>query len=138
MVYIILVCGCRYYDDVEIISSVLGVFRKNRKDIKIIQGGSGRVDTVALAYQEYFRLKGETYRPDKKKFGTVAESFRNQKMIDIGQPNVILAFHKNIKTSKATIDIIRKGLDSDISTYLIPGLPNTKYKITTDDLENFQ
>lgn len=136
-IYTILVCGSRHYDDAEVIASILGSFRRTCKDgvVKIIQGGCGGADTIALAYQEQCKLDGETFKADWKKFGKAAGPFRNQKMIDMGRPNIILAFHKNIKSSKGTLDMLRRGQENDIPTYLIPGAANSIKKFEAADLE---
>lgn len=98
---IILVCGDRHYDDIETIYSVLRSFQRihgvsasvsvsasadeneNASKLKIIQGGCGGADTIALKYQEQFKLEGTTYKADWKKFGRAAGPFRNRGMMSL-------------------------------------------------------
>ncbi len=44
---------------------------------------------------------------------------RNQKMIDEGQPDVVLAFTNDLKKSKGTKDMVQKAKSAGIPTYVI-------------------
>lgn len=52
--------------------------------------------------------------------GRAAGPLRNQRMIDEGKPEAILAFHRNIRESKGTRDMVLRGLKHGIPTYVIP------------------
>ena len=43
-------------------------------------------------------------------------------MLSVGKPNVVIAFHTDIKHSKGTADMIRISLKARIKTYLHNGL----------------
>ena len=53
---VILICGDRYYDDVETISSVLTKCRQKYGSITIIQGGCSGADTISGAYASYNKI----------------------------------------------------------------------------------
>ena len=126
--------GDRYYDDVDSISDILGTYRKKNSKLKIIQGGAGGADTIALAYAERFGLEKQTFKADWEKYGKGAGPIRNQEMLDQGDPSLVLAFHNDIRSSKGTKDMIRRSVKNNILTILV----SKNLKITRIDKLNLE
>ena len=56
---------------------------------------------------------------DWTKFGTKAGPIRNREMLDL-QPDLVIAFHRNLKKSKGTIDTVMEANRRGIPVWLIP------------------
>lgn len=55
-------------------------------------------------------------RRDKSKYWKAAGPFRNTKMLVEGQPELVLAFHNNIESSKGTADMVKKSIKAGVET----------------------
>jgi len=90
----ILVCGGREYDDWFQFCGWMDAITKKAapKDITIIQGGAKGADFLARVWAKYVRINSEEYPANWKKHGKGAGPIRNQKMLDEGKPDVVIAF----------------------------------------------
>lgn len=61
-------------------------------DITIISGGARGVDTLAIDWAIVHWCKFEEFKADWSLHGKSAGVIRNQKMLDVGCPDVVLAF----------------------------------------------
>ena len=80
-------------------------------DTVIIHGGARGVDTLAGQIAEIRGLEVNVVPADWKKLGKAAGNIRNQQMLT-RKPDLVLAFHRSIWTSKGTkhmIEIARKA-----------------------------
>ena len=131
--YVIVVTGDRCYSDVDLISEVLGIYRKKYPKLEIIQGGATGVDTIALTYAQHFKIPCQSFKANWKMWGRAAGPLRNQEMLDDGNPSLVLAFHNNISKSKGTKDMIKRCVDRHVLVLLIDNtrklVPVTKLNV---------
>jgi len=58
----------------------------------IIQGGAKGADECARRWANEHSVGCETYHADWKKYGKAAGPIRNRKMLDLGNPDLVIAF----------------------------------------------
>jgi hypothetical protein len=76
----------------------------------IIQGGADGADECARIYAGAYSVECITFAADWKKHGKAAGPIRNQKMIDEGKPECVLAF----PGGRGTADMVRRAMASGI------------------------
>lgn len=124
----ILVCGATYFTDYELFHDELCriIYEKGHVkhmypfevfDIEIISGMAKGADTLAVQFAKQYNLPLHEFPADWNKYGKGAGPVRNQKMIDEGHPDLIVAFP--MKISKGTRDMINRGLMEDIEVIVI-------------------
>ena len=88
----VLVCGGRQFTDHELLNWHLDwLWNVSRGIDTIIQGGCGGADALARVYAKARSIRLETYYPDWDRFGKSAGPIRNQRMIDQGKPDIVVA-----------------------------------------------
>jgi len=112
----VIVCGSRFWKDVDIIRREL---EKLPPDTIIIHGGANGADRIAGKIATQLGFKVVVFEAEWDKYGKAAGVIRNQRMIDEGKPDLILAFHNNILQSKGTKDMLLRGLHYGIPVKLI-------------------
>ena len=123
----VLVTGDRDWINSEIIRKYLQKLKSEGFGI-LIQGECKGADTIARIEAE--KLGFVILNRDDKTRGFPAQwdiyhkaagPIRNQEMLDVGKPDLILAFHPEISKSKGTRDMILKGRKAGVPTTLING-----------------
>jgi hypothetical protein len=109
----VLVCGGRDYDDYKRLVDVLDEIAPDL----IINGGCAGADHMASNYAIAKRIPAHTFFADWEEHGKAAGPVRNQKMIDVGRPSVVVAF----PGGKGTADMVRRAKKAGIP--LIEVLP---------------
>ena len=110
----VLVCGGRDYDDQDAVFSVLNKLRPTF----IIEGGARGADTLAWLWAR------RNLGPDQRlqfqarwdRHGKAAGAIRNQEMIDIGKPDLVVAF----PGGKGTADMVRRAKRAGIPVLEYP------------------
>ena len=107
----VLVTGDRHYTDEIIVGVTLSGFRDLAtdlfEDLVIIDGGATGADALARTWGKgYDNVKHITVDAEWDKYGKKAGPIRNRKMYDEHRPNVVLAFHDDLGTSKGTKDMV--------------------------------
>jgi hypothetical protein len=85
----VLICGGRKFQDADLFNRTMAVI--NNIDV-IIQGGAVGADYMAKIYAFDNKIKMEEYPAMWKLYGIAAGPIRNQKMIDYGKPDMVIAF----------------------------------------------
>jgi hypothetical protein len=100
----VLVCGSRYYWNYQrILACLSGI------DVSlVIAGGCRGADTLAVRAALECGFRYVEYPADWQRFGKSAGPIRNQQMLDIGRPDLILAFHEDLSSSRGTRDMISR------------------------------
>ena len=70
-----------------------------------------------------------------EKYGKGAGSIRNCQMLNEGNPDLILAFHPDINSSKGTKNMVSQAIKSQIPVMLISGKSDSIKQISEDMLE---
>lgn len=106
----VLVCGGRDYSDTSAVWGSLDALRQRHppETLWVIQGGATGADALALewARMQATRIAGSvTIYADWKSLGKAAGPIRNQRLIDEGKPDIVMAF----PGGKGTADMVRRA-----------------------------
>lgn len=106
----VLVCGGRNFDDPLTLGSWLGGVHKQRGISLLIEGGANGADRMARSFAEYAKIPVRTFRADWLRHGTAAGPIRNQKMLDEGKPDLVVAF----PGGRGTADMVRRAREAGV------------------------
>lgn len=119
----VLVCGDRNWTDERTIINNLAILRWWLRFDTIIHGAARGADTIAGIAGQWLAFKvisvpaeWERYRMVGRK--SPAGVIRNRKMLDM-KPDLVLAFHLNIRESKGTKDCVEEANRRGIPTVVI-------------------
>lgn len=107
----VLVCGSRICADRELVQRAMAPYvgrvvgRYNTSAHTIITGGATGVDSLAHQIATAAKMNTLIFRADWKTHGKAAGPIRNQRMIDEGKPDLVLAF----PGGRGTADMIRRA-----------------------------
>lgn len=116
----LLVCGDRWWEDYDLVESTLKKIDRISRIEYLIEGGQKGADDCA--FFAFLKMKGGhvlEFLPDWKQFGMSAGPIRNQKMLDEGNPDLVLAFHDDIERSRGTKDMASKAVRQKIPVFVI-------------------
>lgn len=102
----ILVCGDRNWRDSSAIARELLTYPAGSV---VIHGDCRGADRMAGVWAEQYGFSVERFPAEWQKYGNAAGPIRNQRMLDEGKPDVVLAFHSDIAKSKGTADMVRRA-----------------------------
>lgn len=124
---VILVCGDRDWTDRSVIFREL-LFAVHHDfngiathRIMVIDGEAPGADTIGHEIAKQIGFQWRRFPADWKKFHRAAGPIRNQEMLDVGKPQLVLAFHADIEHSKGTKDMIKRANKSGIPVRLYKG-----------------
>jgi hypothetical protein len=100
----VLVCGDRNWTNKLPIIRELGFLSK--KIECVIEGEALGADSIARDIAEYVGIPVIKFPANWRKFGKAAGPIRNLQMIQEGKPDLVLAFHPDINTSKGTKNMV--------------------------------
>jgi hypothetical protein len=110
----ILVCGGRDFDDWDLLHSTLYNIWNQQEDLTqdfyIIEGGAIGADFLARVWAKYMNVghgffHAVEFPADWKTHGKAAGPIRNQKMLDEGKPDLVVAFPGGVGTA----DMVRRA-----------------------------
>lgn len=96
---IILVCGGRDYSDASHVNSTLHQVRALYGDLAILQGGATGADALAKAWAETNGLPSVEMRAPWTYYDKRAGMLRNKWMLDVCEPDAVIAFRGDRGTS---------------------------------------
>jgi hypothetical protein len=99
----ILVCGGRNYSDRRRVDWVLGNFRTRMS--AVITGDATGADALARDWCAERGVPLERFDADWRAHGRAAGPLRNQRMLDEGKPDLVLAF----PGGRGTADMVRRA-----------------------------
>ena len=111
----VLVCGGRDFTNRDLLHRVLNDHHKRYGITAIIEGNARGADRLAGYWARSNKIDNEKYPANWKKYGKAAGPIRNQEMITVGCPDIVIAF----PGGKGTEDMIRKAEQANISTLSI-------------------
>lgn len=88
----VLVCGGRDFDDESAVVNFLFRMDDERKITKIIHGGANGADKIGGKAADLLSVPCAVYPANWKKDGKAAGPIRNQRMLDEGKPDCVVAF----------------------------------------------
>lgn len=106
----VLVCGGRNYNDADRIFDVLNDYDRDFNFTVLIHGGASGADSHAARWAEIGNLKIHTFQANWKKYGKSAGPKRNQRMLDEGKPDLVIAFPGGVGTR----DMVTRAKDAGV------------------------
>ena len=92
----ILVCGCRNFDDTDLLNITLSNVLTELKDEKceFVEGGAKGADSLAKKFAEEHGIPVKEFPADWKCYGRFAGPIRNKKMLEYGNTgnSMLVAF----------------------------------------------
>lgn len=114
----IIITGCRDWYIPDVAESVVArMIRMHGPGIVIINGGAPGVDTSFREACDELDVACETYEADWDRYGKGAGPRRNAAMLTAGA-DMVVAFHRDLATSRGTGDMARRALAAGVPTYL--------------------
>ena len=101
----VLVCGGREYKNRSRVGEVLDELRKAYGKLHIIEGGARGADRLAFDWAIARGMEHTTRKAKWNEFGKTAGAIRNQEMIDLDKPRVVVAF----PGGNGTADMVRRA-----------------------------
>lgn len=112
----VLVCGGRNYDDLVGVSLVLDTMHVQRPFTALIEGGAKGADVCAATWAWHVGVPIERFPADWTTHGKAAGPIRNQRMIDEGKPDLVVAF----PGGRGTADMVRRAKAAGIKVVEVP------------------
>ena len=109
----ILVCGGRDFSDADFLSGILDAAKREYGNVEIINGGASGADKLAEAWAFARNVTCAAYPADWKKYGRAAGPIRNQRMLDKGRPELVIAF----PGGRGTDDMVRRAMEAGVFVY---------------------
>lgn len=121
----VLVCGDRNWSNYEFMRKALAKFENEKGMITVLIEGCARgADSMAghLWAKEIdtpeHPIYVEHYPAQWDLHGKAAGPIRNQQMLTEGRPEVVIAFHEDIASSKGTADMVRRARKAGIPVWI--------------------
>lgn len=130
----IVVTGCRHWHIHDIAESVVArMIRMHGAGITIIQGGADGVDRSFAEACAELGVACETFEADWGRYGRAAGPRRNAAMLAAGA-DLVVAFHRDLASSRGTLDCTRQAIALGVPTYLCDDETATPRRLHGDDL----
>lgn len=113
----VLITGDRKWDDPEPIEAMVDGLDPER-DL-VIEGECVGADLLGKEVALSWCISVEGYPAKWDEYGKAAGVIRNQQMLDEGKPDVVWAFHDDLKNSKGTKDMVKRALKARLPVYLV-------------------
>lgn len=118
----VLVCGGRDYTDRDRVHNTLCQIDADRGPITcIIHGAATGADNEGMIWAQMMAESGRsiTHAPfaaEWRKHGRAAGPIRNQRMLDVGRPEIVIAF----PGGRGTTDMVRRARSAGIEVMVMP------------------
>lgn len=107
----LLVCGGRNFYNKKLLFNKLNNINNNLGPFDVlIHGAASGADSLAGAWAKHVGIEEERFPADWGRFGKAAGMIRNQKMLDEGKPNLVVAF----VGGRGTADMIARAKKHNI------------------------
>jgi len=112
----VLICGSRDWNNFKIIEDFILTLPK---DTIIVEGDCKGADKISgyLGRQHGYRVIPVTAQWEK--YGDAAGPIRNQEMLDLYKPELVVAFHNDIENSRGTKDMVTRATRVGIEVKII-------------------
>lgn len=101
----VLFCGDRHWTAYKVIADVMAALRPE----VVIEGEARGADSMAADAADYFGIPVLRFPADWEKHGRAAGPIRNKQMLVEGRPDLVIAFHDDIATSKGTRNMVKQA-----------------------------
>jgi hypothetical protein len=108
----VMVTGGRDYGDAQRVFEALDAIHQHRGPITcVMQGGAAGADAFARTWADLSGVDLISFQPDWKKRGRRAGPERNREMVQVGKPDLVLAFPGRNGTANAIDEGRRAGIE---------------------------
>lgn len=114
---IILVCGDRNWGDFLRIYITLQQYQHTAT--LVVHGAARGADTLAGEAADALHIPVKSFPANWDLYGKSAGPIRNRAMFNETSPNLVLAFHNNLSSSKGTKDMVEYAIKHGVSTKVI-------------------
>lgn len=115
----LLVCGSRDYTNREAVKREILEIRNDGYWIILLHGGARGADTLAGVIAADFDIDVVVFQAEWGRYGKSAGPIRNQRMLDEGKPDMVLAFTTHLETSNGTRDMVMRANKAGIEVRII-------------------
>ena len=105
-----LVCGGREFANRQMLNEALNRLRQERGIAHLIAGGARGADSMAEWWARGEGVPCDVYQADWAGLGRKAGPIRNQRMLDEGKPDLVVAF----PGGRGTADMVRRGREAGV------------------------
>ena len=119
----VLVCGGRNFDNLGLVTEVLGALHQSTPITAVISGKAPGADTLGEKWAHMNNVPVVPFPADWAKHGRAAGPIRNQQMLDEGKPDMVVAF----PGGTGTRDMCRRAISARIRIVEVP-VPNKQAK----------
>jgi len=112
----IIVCGGRDYNDTGRVNAVLSMIQADNAISCLIMGDAKGADERAEEWAYINGVNFRVYYADWDTYGKGAGPLRNQEMLQIGKPSLLVAF----PGGRGTEDMIRRCKDAMVPVLRVP------------------
>lgn len=114
----VLVCGGRDFVDSSQIWGELDTLHRWARQgcMVVIQGGASGADRIAREWCISRLVRFENYPAKWSEHGKAAGPIRNQRMLDVGRPDLVLAFNGG----RGTADMVRRAKAAGVPVRIVP------------------
>lgn len=107
---VVVVCGGRHFNDDRLLVSVLDEIQDYCGIGLLIQGGASGADALAKSWSAHRGVANFEYQAEWNKHGIAAVPIRNQRMLDEGKPDLVVAFPDGRGTADMMMRALRCGI----------------------------
>jgi hypothetical protein len=116
----ILVCGDREWGSYTAVGRELDTFMPWAGSLVVIHGGCRGADSMAGMWAKENGVPVMVFEADWGKHGKAAGPIRNRQMLNEGEPDYVLAFHRDLNKSKGTKDMVMAACAAGIPVRIFP------------------
>jgi hypothetical protein len=109
----LLVCGGRDFNDRAFLNDALNRVHRKRPITLLIHGDAPGADRLADAWAQEHAVRRAPFPANWAEFGPSAGPERNQRMIDVGKPDGVVAFPGGVGTA----DMVRRAEAAGIKVW---------------------
>lgn len=119
----ILVCGDRHWSNGKLILEHLRCFKDDpacpSEEVVVIDGMAAGADSIGHQVAVELGFGTERYPAEWSKFGRAAGPLRNKRMLVEGKPDLVLAFHNSLSSSKGTKNMVKIAREVGVEVRII-------------------
>lgn len=115
----VLVTGSRDWERRARLNHTLDMFMESEGVSVIIEGEARGADRLAREWAEGKGIPVLPFPADWERYGRSAGPIRNRQMLVDGKPDVVIAFHPDIETSKGTKDMVRQAEKAGVRVIIV-------------------
>lgn len=117
----VLVCGSRIFKDYATLNEALLEIHDKHKIDLIIQGGARGADDLGMKWAILQGIDFIQFDAEWNRYGKAAGHIRNKKMLDEGEPDLVVAFPLNgdLAASKGTKNMVNQARAAGVEVIVV-------------------